>query len=167
MSTSRTERRRDATKRQIMGALDDDDNKNAATNTHKPAEFLVKSLDGSSASQVKLLLEDLREKVVQQQQVLSAEAQTGKKEQLGSHYSGMMKLPKSIKKMTVREFDQQHKCNLLQLITSVTNNTMTGKKRIRPTTGKDLETPAPMSKVAGGKAITTPSRTVRRGEAIL
>lgn len=161
MSPSRSERRRDATKRQIMGALDD----NSSLASNKPAEFLVKDLDGSNAAQVKLLLQDLRDKVLQQQQVLSSEAQTGKKEQLGTHLCGMMKLSTKIKKMTVAEFNEKYKCNLLQLVTSHIGTA--GTKRMRPTdNNKDLETPAP-TKFACGKAQATPSRTVARGEAIL
>jgi len=166
-TSSRIERRRDAAKRQIMGALDD--NSSAASSSHKPAEFLVKNLDGSNAAQVKLLLQDLGEKVMQHQQVLAAEAQRGKKEQLGSHLCSMMKLSSGVKKMTVRDFNQQYKCNLIELVT--TNSTAVGgKKRIRPTNNnndadKDLETPAPVKFPA--KAQATPSRTVARGEAIL
>ena len=163
MSPSRSERRRDATKRQIMGALDD--NSSHASSCNKPAEFLVKDLDGSNAAQVKLLLQDLRDKVLQQQQILASEAQTGKKEQLGVHLCGMMKLSTKIKKMTVAEFNATYKCNLLDLVTS--NMGSAGTKRTRPTNNnnnKDLETPAPTSR---NVVQATPTRTVRRGEAIL
>lgn len=161
-NNSRSERRRDETKRQIMGALkDSDDTVSTASSLHKPAEFLVKSLDGSNPDQVKLLIQDLREKVQQQQTALKAEAATGKKEQLGSHFAGMLKIPTKVKKMTVREFNKTHKCDLLQLVTS----SMGGKKRVRPISKKDLETPAPTK--LPGKAQATPSRTVKRGEALL
>lgn len=168
-STSRSERRRDATKRQIMGALNNDDASSTASSLHhKPAEFLCKTLEGCNASQVKLLLQDLREKVLHQQQILSAEAQTGKKEQLGAHFAGMMQISSRIKKMTVAEFNQQHQCNLLQLLQVHTlQNNGKGKKRIRTENinKNDLETPAPTK--LSSKAQATPSRTVVRGEAIL
>lgn len=163
-STNRTERRRDATKRQIMGALKDDknDEHSTASSSHKPAEFLYKSsIDGSNPSQVKLLIEDLREKVIQQQELLKTQAETGKKEQLGSFLCGMVKLSSRNKHQTVKEFNKEHNCNLLEILGN-SGVGAAGKKRIRP--NLELETPAP---VISKKAQATPSRTVARGEAVL
>ena len=165
-AAGRTERRRDATKRQILNALDDA----SSHSSNKPAEYLVSQLDGTNPAHIQGLIQDLSEKVSQQQHVLSSEAATGKKEQLGTHVLHMMKLSTRVKKMTVRDFNQEYKCNLLESITAIS---MGGKKRIRPitttttstTTSSELETPAPYKH--GRAAQATPSRTVKRGEQVL
>ena len=171
-AASRTERRRDATKRQILNALDDASS--SSCSNHKPAEYLVSHLDGTNASHIQGLIQDLSEKVSRQQNVLVSEAATGKKEQLGTHVIHMMKLSSRVKKMTVREFNQEYKCNLLESIMT-TVNTAGGKKRIRPITTTttttapasttELETPAPHRLAKAAQA--TPSRTVKRGEQVL
>jgi hypothetical protein len=171
-AASRTERRRDATKRQILNALDDASSSSSYSN-HKPAEYLVSHLDGTNASHIQGLIQDLSKKVSQQQNVLVSEAATGKKEQLGTHVIHMMKLSSRVKKMTVREFNQEYKCNLLESIMTAVN-TAGGKKRIRPittttttavSTSTELETPAPHRLAKAAEA--TPSRTVQRGEQVL
>jgi len=167
-AAGRTERRRDATKRQILNALGDD--ASCSSNTNKPAEYLVSQLDGTNATHIQNLIQDLSQKVSQQQHALSCEAATGKKEQLGTHVMAMMKLSSKVKKMTVAEFNREYKCNLLEKISSSTS--MGGnKKRIRPiatNTTTEMETPAPHKLTKGASvAQATPSRTVKRGEQVL
>ena len=160
MSHSRTERRQDAAKRQIMGVLQDSNKPidRASVSTLKPSKFVLdENLDGSKPEQIQLLVDDLKKEMLDRQKsFLTAEAQTGKQEQHHAYCTGMLKISKSIKKMTVREFNKAHNCNLLELI-----STNTGKKR---PLNKTMETPAPAMR---GRAAATPTRTVARGEALL
>ena len=143
-----------------MGILSDDisnsnNNPGRHASTTKPLQFVVpKDLIPTDPHHIRALLEDLQKEVHDRQQLLTAEAQTGKQEQQQAYSCGMLKLSKAVKKMTVRDFNKAHNCNLLELITS-----RAGKKK-----RKDLETPAPTRCKA---AMATPSRTVKRGEAIL
>jgi hypothetical protein len=175
-TSSNRERRQEAAKRQIMGVLQDESNQQrhdvdssssssaAVVSTSKPfgaAPFVLdKDVDGTKPEQIQFMVDDLRKQMLDRQQVLTTEAQTGKQQQTDAYFSGMFKMSKSLKKMTVRDFNEAHNCSLLELL-SMTNDVV-GKKR--PLVA--METPAP-STMRAGKAAATPSRTVARGEAIL
>lgn len=159
MSPSRTERRQEAAKRQIMGVLHECNKPMDSTtfSTLKPSQFVLdENLNGAEPEQIQLLVDDLKKEMLDRQKsFLTAEAQTGKQEQHHAYCTGMLKISKSLKKMTVRDFNKAHNCNLLELL-----STNVGKKRPL----KAMETPAPTMQ---GKAAATPSRTVARGEALL
>lgn len=159
MSPSRTERRQDAAKRQIMGVLHDSNKPidRASASTLKPSKFVLDAnLNGAKPEHIQLLVDDLKKEMLDRQKsFLTAEAQTGKQEQHHAYCTGMLKISKSLKKMTVRDFNKAHNCNLLELLTA-----NVGKKRPL----KATETPAPAMR---GKAAATPTRTVARGEALL
>lgn len=168
MSSSSRERRQEAAKRQIMGVLQDESNRlhdvdssAAVVSTSKPFRVvpfvLDKDVDGTKPEQIQFMVDDLRKQMLDRQQVLTTEAQTGKQEQTDAYFSGMFKVSKSLKKMTVRDLDKTHNCSLLELLST----NVVGKKR--PLVA--METPAPST--MRGKAAATPSRTVARGEAIL
>jgi hypothetical protein len=178
MSSSSRERRQEAAKRQIMGVLQDEGNCNkpanvdrlgdaaalVSTSMSKPLQFvfvLDKNVDGTKPEQVQSIVEDLKQQMLDRQQLLTTETQTGKQQQTDAYFSGMLMVSKSLKKMTVRDFNKTHNCNLLELL-----STNVGKKR--PLNA--METPAPTTTTMRGNAAAaaaTPSRTVARGEAIL
>lgn len=167
MPSSRTERRLDATKEKILGTLDDDGMSSGATKTK--AFLLSDDLNGCNRQQIELLVEDLKQQLSQQIHVLMTESEKGKQEQTQVYFSNMLKLPKNVKKMTIRDFDAAHKCKLLEMITLTSSTVATAaaaKKRVRPATITDLETPAPVRRPHDHRLLTTPMRTVKKGEAI-
>lgn len=164
MPTTRTERRLAATKRKIMGELQEVDPADENANSSHCGGVVSKDLDGTNPDQVRLLLEDLDLHLKQKQEIITADMETGKQEQQQLYFSGMMKLKKDVKKMTVRDFNAQYNCDLLQMLKDVASCAVMGKKR----THMDMETPAPGK--GSKKAIMTPStrsRTVRKGEPVL
>ena len=120
--------------------------------------------------QVNALITDLRKEFVQRLDVLQAEYVASKNKQQQVLASGMVKLNKNIKSMTVREFNALYKCNLLQLVQAVrennnnnsANTSSPSKKRDR---GMTAETPSHQGIKL--KQPQSASRTVRRGEALL
>mmetsp|Transcript_2624 Transcript_2624/g.4087 ORF Transcript_2624/g.4087 Transcript_2624/m.4087 type:complete len:247 (-) Transcript_2624:3288-4028(-) len=162
MPTTRNERRLAATKRTIMGELQDVDPADENINSSHGG-VVSKDLDGANPDQVRLLLEDLGHHLKQKQEIITADMETGKQEQQQVYFSGMMKLKKDVKKMTVRDFNSQNNCDLLQMLKEVASCAAMGKKR----THMDMETPAPAK--GRKKALMTPgtrSRTARKGEQV-
>eukprot|EP00934_Nitzschia_sp_Nitz4_P006275 Nitzschia sp. Nitz4//scaffold68_size99682//28591//29420//NITZ4_004557-RA/size99682-processed-gene-0.16-mRNA-1//1//CDS//3329556572//6265//frame0 len=148
-----------ATKRQILGALNNP----------------IDTVDGSNADHVRSLLEDLQTKYNQILAQLQSELAQTKLQQEEALNVGLMKLPKSVRKLTVQEFNQAHQCDLLALLKSkdgvvlplrpeASNSTHTtlGKKRDLP---PGLETPAPTRAGARGAPMTE-TRTIRKGEGL-
>jgi hypothetical protein len=172
MASSQSHRRAVA-KRQIMGAWMDvnGESKTSSSPQEDDGEPIV------DAEHVQLLVEDLQTKLDQHIELLKTDLFTAKTEQHQSHSSGMMKLSKSVRQMTIREFNQTHSCNLLSLlkgndgvqregggvVTSISDDAAASfKKRDRMAVA---ETPAPTRRNPAedpGSAL----RTVRRGEAI-
>lgn len=150
--------RREAAKRRMQGNFNDDSSASMA-NEDSP-------VDGSNPDHVRLLLEDLDAKFQTHLELLNADLFTLKNEQKSVHNTGMMKLPKSIRQMTIREFNQAHSCDILSLLKSKDGVQMMPtngfKKRDRMPV---LETPAP-TKFRAQQGPGTILRTVRRGEAI-
>lgn len=157
--------RREAAKRQIMGAWMAESSK---ASNHTTTNMNVDSdVDGSNPDHVRLLMEDLQEKFDQHLELLKADLFSAKNQQQEELSMGLLKLPKSIRQMTIREFNQMHSCNLLSLLKR-NDGVMPSsfKKRNFSGTAVVAETPAPTrsrNPVAPGSAI----RTARRGEAIL
>jgi cell division septum initiation protein DivIVA len=91
------------TKRQILGAW----------KSGETSEF-----DGSNAEQVQLLLEDLQAKYDQLVSNLKADLDQHKYQQEETLSTGLVKLPKSIRQMTVSEFNQSHNCDIVAILKS-------------------------------------------------
>eukprot|EP00543_Licmophora_paradoxa_P005269 CAMPEP_0202452662 /NCGR_PEP_ID=MMETSP1360-20130828/10816_1 /ASSEMBLY_ACC=CAM_ASM_000848 /TAXON_ID=515479 /ORGANISM="Licmophora paradoxa, Strain CCMP2313" /LENGTH=230 /DNA_ID=CAMNT_0049071541 /DNA_START=111 /DNA_END=803 /DNA_ORIENTATION=+ len=139
--------RRDAAKRQILGILQDSTKSNAR-------------IPSTKKEHVELMCEDLDDQLNVRHECLKSIATKGKEHQNQIHKQGMVKIKKAIRGMSVKEFNQTHECDLLELIYSIAGHHQT-KKRVRP---ENLETPAPKQK--GKSAFPTTARTVRRGEAM-
>lgn len=91
------------TKRQILG-------------TWKSGE--TSEFDGSDAEQVQLLLEDLQAKYDQLVSNLKADLDQHKYQQEETLSTGLVKLPKSVRQMTVGDFNQSHNCDILAILKS-------------------------------------------------
>ena len=120
-------------------------------------------IDGSNADHVKLLLEDLQTKHDQMINLLKADLVDTKMQQEEALSTGLMRLPKSIRQMTVREFNQAHNCDILALLK--------GKDGVKPKAMKPRDynmavaaTPAPRTR--NPNAPNSVLRTARRGEGL-
>jgi hypothetical protein len=111
------------------------------------------------------MIQDLQKGLDRHLESIKADIATWKQEQLQAHYSGMMKIPKATRQMTVKEFNEKYNCNLLGLLKNVRSDCLMkkppncGTKRERA-----LQTPAPTK---GRLPMQTPGgtlRTVRKGE---
>ena len=125
------------------------------------------AIDGSNSDHVKLLLEDLKTKYDQMTALLKAELVDTKMQQEEALSAGLMKLPKSIRQMSVREFNRSYKCDILSLLKS-----KDGVKEVKAMAPKKrdhnivvAETPAPRSR--NPTAPNSVLRTARRGEGLL
>lgn len=131
-----------------------------------------------SSNDVSDLLEKMEKKLHLKLEETKTDLLTWKEEQLQAHRTGIMKIPKKIRQMTVAEFNQTYNCNILDLLlkgfhtTATTNNNNNQQKKNTippPMCGKRdrmgmMETPAPYR---GNRPMRTPAtavRTVRRGE---
>ena len=162
--------RREAAKRRMKGNFIDDPSASASNNNDGDSP-----VDGSNPDHVRLLVEDLDAKFRTHLELLNADLFSLKNEQKSIHNTGMMKLPRSIRQMTVREFNLVNSCDLLSILKSKDGVQMASvgtagaaaanagfKKRDRMPV---LETPAP-TKFRAQNAPGTVLRTVRKGEAI-
>ncbi|CAJ1959340.1 unnamed protein product [Cylindrotheca closterium] len=125
------------------------------------------SFDGSKIDQVNALLEDLDGKFDNICSVLKAELNQHKCQQEEILSTELVKLPRSIKQMTVKDFNESHGCDLLAILKS--------KDGVIPSSNTNL---IPMKR-AFNSVMSTPSirpsnpalqgsvlRTVRKGEGI-
>jgi hypothetical protein len=168
LTGTRTERFREATKRQIMGVLMDSTNGN---NGVEPSSSSGKLKDMTNENRVSLMVQDLQKGLDRQLDGIKADVATWKQEQVQAHYSGMMKIPKATRQLTVKEFNEKYNCNLLDLLKNVGGNhsALSGHAFAKPPicgTKRDraLQTPAPTK---GRLPMQTPGgtiRTVRKGE---
>jgi len=101
-------------------------------------------------------LQDAHECLDSKKNELTKHVLKAKQELKQTHGAGMLKLSKAVKKMTIRDFNAQYDCNLLDIFAT----TNTNKKRIRT----ELETPA--AKKTSNCVPNTVTRTVQRGEAM-
>eukprot|EP00980_Cylindrotheca_fusiformis_P028356 scaffold22593_cov145-Cylindrotheca_fusiformis.AAC.5 len=142
------------TKRQILGTLKSGEN----------TDF-----DGSNIEHVQLLLEDLQAKYEQLVGILKADLVQHKCQQEETLSTGLVKLPKSIRQMTVKDFNQSHNCDILAILkskdgvtaASAVAATIIPKKR---EFGAVAATPSVRPRnVANGESVL---RTVVKGEGI-
>jgi hypothetical protein len=152
---SQQHRWRTATKRQILGNFNSQSNSPIA-------------VDGSNSEHVKMVIKDLQQTYDQMLLSLRSELENFKLEQEETLSTGLIKLPKAVRNMTVKEFNEQHACDLLALFKSkdgvvVANKGQLGKKRDYQ--HSVMETPA--QRVKRQDALATAIRTARRGEGLL
>lgn len=128
--------------------------------------------DGANQDHVKILLEGLNSKYDEIVANLKADLMDAKLQQEEALNIGLMKLPKSIRQMSIKEFNESHQCDLLSLLKSkdgvlrsqsysISSDT-SGKKRDFPMAV--AATPAPRSR--NRDCPNTEMRTVRKGEGL-
>eukprot|EP00536_Pseudo-nitzschia_multiseries_P000519 jgi/Psemu1/178859/e_gw1.6.135.1 len=158
---------RAATKRQILGNFQPGNPSSSSSST---------KIDGSNTDHIKMLIEGLQEKHDQMIAFLKSDLDDCKLEQEEVLSTGLIKLPKAVRNMSVRDFNRQHGCDLLALLKSkdgvvVSKNNITSLNTNRTATGPDAnkkrcyETPAPQMRRAGAH-MGSVLRTARRGEGI-
>jgi hypothetical protein len=137
-----------STKRQILGLASNSNN----------------NFDGSNHGQVASLIQDLQAKCDSLRQILKTELYQHKNLQEETLSTGLVKLPKSIKQMTVKEFNESHHCDILALLKAhdgVIPKKVNQKKR--DYTSAVAETPAYRPRNPGTNTIV---RTAAKGEGI-
>ena len=175
---TRTERLREATKKNIVGVLMDATNNSSTTNENSNSSSSMTKptttnsaavVDGSNETHIFMLVEDLQKGLTRQVDNIKTDMMTCQQEQLQAHYSGLMKIPKMTREMTIADFNQKYNCNLLEVLQSVRNNAAVGLAKPVASCGKrerGLQTPAPYR---GNRPMMTPNtavRTVRKGEVL-
>ena len=146
---------------------------NHASFSKRPA---LEEIDGTNVEHVHFLLEDLQTKYEQLLENLKSDLHQHKLQQEEVFASGIVKLPKSIRQMTVQEFNMAHKCDILKLLkskdgvlptSSSSTNLLLQKKRDYHMAV--AETPAPTRSRGGPNRVVPGSamRTVVKGEGIL
>lgn len=153
-------RRRADHARQIMNVLSNDDENakpSSSRNSSTTPEWTKEHLS--------LIIQDLQDSLNDRLAILASDTLKAKDAQKQSWFQSVVKIRKSVKGMTVKEFNEAHGgCDLLALLSvpvATTASSSANKKRDR---AHELKTPAPSK---GPKSINTISRTVKRGEAIL
>jgi len=179
---SRAEQFRETAKRTIIGGVFVDATNTTATtegvtgDTKNPAALV----DGTNESHISMVIEDLEKGFEKKLDGIKTEMMECKNEQLQAHYSGMMKIPKSTREMTIQEFNDKYNSNLLDLLrmtrsASIGNTSpsvstgVVARKVPAPMCGKRdrFETPAPYRANRPMQTPATVVRTVRRGEMML
>lgn len=201
--------RRKAAARTILGALDENEtaaatgsalsastkttdssagNGETARNPSDDAAIQLPSdFDGSDPSTIRLLLEDISREVKKRQDSIDLLADQAKFEQQEAAFVHKLKIQKSVRTMTVRDFNSKFGGDALAevrkamaggLLPPLVAGGAAGKKRDRPEGTKvgapkgrpggamALETPAPKGGGVEGHAPGTAMRTVKRGEAM-
>lgn len=129
--------------------------------------------DGTNQEHVKILLEGLSHKYEQIVANLKADFMDAKLQQEEALNIGLMKLPKAIRHMSVKDFNGAHQCDILSLLKSKDGVLRSQRPSIGPdTSGKKRDfqmavaaTPAPRSR--NNECPNTDLRTVRKGEVLL
>lgn len=199
--------RRAAAKRTILSALDENKpsndtripttskmmNGDVGFPQQRPFE-IPKEFDSTNSESIKVLLEDIEKEVKRLQESVAIKCCEAIKKQHETYFLKTMKIEKSVKKMTVREFnekymknnvrnnDEMQKTDIIALMKSVmiesnsnqgnyAVSTM-GKKRFRDdmpgmNTAMNLETPARPLRVGNMRTPGTILRTAKRGETLM
>ena len=184
--------RRKAVKRTVLGAVNDDtveiqdsDPAGASvppSSSKQKAVEMPTSMDGTSRTQIRLLLQDLETEVQTRIHDITERAARGVDEQREASFLGGIPLDRTVKKMTIGDFNAKYGCDIIGTVMAEVKSTNydmieAGRKRIRPgdfassfdAGGRTfaLETPAPKSQGVYSQPPGTILRTVRRGEAVL
>lgn len=138
-------------------------------------------IDGSNTDHIRMLIEGLQEKYDQMITFLKSDLDDCKLEQEEVLSTGLIKLPKAVRNMSIRDFNRQHGCDLLALLKSKdgvvlsknkkSSMTILNKNKNKQVAITDAnkkrcyETPAPRMRRPDGPMATI-LRTARRGEGI-
>jgi len=156
---------RTATKRQILGNFGSQPGGGNSDSS---------KIDGSNAHHVRMVIDGMQEKHDQMVAFLKSDLDDNKLEQEECLSTGLIKLPKVIRNMSVKDFNRQHSCNLLALLKSKDGVVLSGaaSKLSLHAPGRPpmldankkrcYETPAP--RMRRPAQVNTILRTVRRGE---
>ena len=154
---------RTATKRQILGNFSGQPGGNNDSS----------KIDGTNIHHVRLMIDGMQEKHDQMVAFLKSDLEDNKLEQAECLSTGLIKLSKSVRNMSVRDFNRQYKCDLLALLKSKDGVVLSGASL--PAAGKPptmdinkkrcYETPAP--RMQRPAQLNTIMRTARRGEDLL
>lgn len=193
MPTTRTSERRLANKRTILSALDENSTLDPTfqTNFHapnghhsSPPSFPIPDLDYTQLKNIQLLITDLEREIDSRKESLDIQKVNMIKRQQEVFFVNMVKISKSIKKMTIREFNSAHNTNIVELMKNsmmgdiVSAATMGAKKRVRSNgssqnanscSSSRLPMETPVRQIASVGGIRTPGtilRTVRKGETV-
>jgi hypothetical protein len=159
---------REATLRNTVGVLTDSTNSCGA------------DVDGSNETHVSALIEDLKKGLDRNLKSIREEMERCKHEQLNAHGTGMMKIPKYIKEMSIHDFNQKHACDLLDLLKNARANASSHSQNINnEDAALTKSVPAGMCGKRdrgygtpivsrGGQRVKTPAtiRTVPRGQQV-
>jgi hypothetical protein len=111
---------RTATKRQILGNFTSKSGAagESSTSTSMSSSSSSSKMDGSNADHIRSMIEGLQEKHDQMIAFLKSDLDDCKLEQEEVLSTGLIKLPKSVRNMSVKDFNLQHSCDLLSLLKS-------------------------------------------------
>jgi len=112
---------RTATKQQILGNF---------SQSSGAANKSSSKIDGSNIHHVRMVIDGMQEKHDQMVAFLKSDLEDNKLEQEECLSTGLIKLPRAIRNMSVRDFNRQHNCDLLALLKS--------KDGVIPTTNANL-----------------------------
>jgi len=199
MPSTRTSERRLANKRTILSALDENSSLDDPTfhhtkfhsnghqyNSSSPSSFPIPDLDYTQLKNIELLLTDLEREIDSRKESLDIQKVNMLKRQQEVYFVNMVKIAKSIKKMTIRDFNAAHNTNIVNVMkkSMIGDNAsavvaMGAKKRVRSngtsnnnssssSNSSRLPMETPVRQIATG-GIRTPGtilRTVRKGETV-
>mmetsp|Transcript_103078 Transcript_103078/g.210197 ORF Transcript_103078/g.210197 Transcript_103078/m.210197 type:complete len:258 (-) Transcript_103078:191-964(-) len=158
---------RQATKRQILGNFANPAGRGESYSSSSSSSS--GKIDGSNADHVKLVIDRLQEKHDQIVTFLKSDLEDCKLEQEEFLSTGLIKLPRAVRNMSVRDFNRQHSCNLLALLKSKDGVVVAGPAPKNPS-GIDAnkkrcyETPA--VRMRRPPQLGSILRTARRGEGL-
>lgn len=147
---------RTATKRQILSNFE------SKTNGGNDSK-----IDGTNVHHVRLLIAGMKEKHDQLVAFLKSDLEDNKLEQEECLSTGLIKLPKAIRNMSVKDFNRQHNCDLLALLKSkdgVVLSSNAQKSKNSPDANKKRMYETPLPSMRRPPQINTILRTARRGE---
>ena len=149
---------RTATKRQILG------NFSGETGGKNDGS----KIDGTDKDHVRLVIEGLQRRYDQTVADLKSELEDNKLDQGECLSTGIIKISTNVRKLSVRDFNRQYKCNLLALLKSKDGVVLSGNAKppmLDAKKKRTYETPAQAMRRPG--QMNTIMRTVRRGEELL
>ena len=137
-------------KRQVLGDLQDNN---------------ASDFDGSNMEHVNAMFEDLDDKFENLCTILKAEMEQYNYEQEEMIATELVKLPKAIKQMTVRDFNELHGCDLLAILKSKDGVIPTKNANLIPMKRNfNAVMTTPAIRPRNPATITSAMRTARKGE---
>lgn len=127
------------------------------------------NIDGSNPEHVTALLDDLKVEFNKQLEALKADVMSAKNMQQQAFASGMVKLPKKDKSLSIAEFDKTYGCDLITIMKNIRDEQVLAQRpasKKRERLENEIKTPAPVRR-SHRCGMRTASRTIRRGEKVL